>query len=185
MLRHARPWDVFRSRNVYVPLCVVGDDSKCSQYKCWYHITTLLANVPLDETIHILAFKDNWFNKTYNMRLWYGTSPTPLLCWHVLMKPTPPFQFTMEVATKDRLPLIGTEIIIIDGRLETHVYRKKTNKGLLLHYQSHVDSRYKRLLLTTMLDPAKRLSSTQDFLFARSEIGRRGSQTTWRSGNKN
>ena len=98
------------------------------------------------------------------MRLWYGTSPTPLLCWHALMKPTPPFQFTMEVATNDRLQLIGTEIIIIDGRLETRVYRKKTNKGLLLHYQSHVDSRYKRLLLTTMLDPAKRLSSTQDFL---------------------
>ena len=52
----------------------------------------------------------------------------------------------------------------IDGSLETCVYRKKTNKGLLLHYQSHVDSRYKRSLLRTMLDRAKRLSSTLDFL---------------------
>jgi len=98
------------------------------------------------------------------MRLWHATSPTPLIRWHVLMKPTLLFQFTIEVATNDRLPLIGMEIIIIDGRLETRDYRKKTNKGLLLHYQSHFDSRYKRSLLTTMLDRAKRLSSTQDFL---------------------
>ena len=56
------------------------------------------------------------------------------------------------------------EIIKIDGSLETRVYRKKTNKGLLLHYPSHVDSRYKPSLLRTMLDRAKRLSSTQDFL---------------------
>ncbi|XP_068706113.1 uncharacterized protein [Montipora foliosa] len=76
----------------------------------------------------------------------------------------PSIQFTMEIATNDRLPFIGMEIIKIDGSLETRVYRKKTNKGLLLHYQSHVDSRYKRSLLRTMLDRAKRLSSTQEFL---------------------
>ena len=40
-------------------------------------------------------------------------------------------QFTMEIATNDRLPFIGMEIIKIDGSLETCVYRKKTNKGLL------------------------------------------------------
>ena len=40
---------------------------------------------------------------------------------------------------------------------------KKTNKGLLLHYRSHVDSRCKRSLLRTMLDRAKHLLSTQDF----------------------
>jgi len=54
----------------------------------------------------------------------------------------PSIQFTMQVATNDRLPFIGMEIIKIDGSLETRVYRKKTNKGLLLLYQSHVDSRY-------------------------------------------
>ena len=35
---------------------------------CLYDVT----NVPLDETINILAdkaFKDNWFNKTYNMNI--------------------------------------------------------------------------------------------------------------------
>ena len=76
----------------------------------------------------------------------------------------PSIQFTMEVATNDRLPFIGMEIIKIDGSLETCAHRKKTNKGLLLHYQSHGDSRYKRSLLRTMLDRAKRISSTQDFL---------------------
>ena len=76
----------------------------------------------------------------------------------------PSVQFTMEIATNDRLPFIGMEIIKIDSSLETCVYREKTNKGLLLHYQSHVDGRYKRPLLRTMLDQAKRLLSTQDFL---------------------
>ncbi len=42
-------------------------------------------------------------------------------------------------------------------RIETRVYVKPTNTGLLLHYQSHVDSRYKRCLITTMLDRVYRL----------------------------
>ena len=56
------------------------------------------------------------------------------------------------------------EIIKADHRLETRVCRKTTNKGLVLHFQSHVDSRYKRSHLRTMLDRAKRLSSTPEFL---------------------
>ena len=37
-----------------------------------YDVTALFTNVLLDETIHILvdkAFKDNWFNNTYNMNI--------------------------------------------------------------------------------------------------------------------
>ena len=37
------------------------------------------------------------------------------------------------------------------NRLETSVYRKSANNGLLLHYHSHVDKRYKDCLLTTMI----------------------------------
>ena len=40
------------------------------------------------------------------------------------------------------------------------MYVKPTNAGLLLHYLSHVDSRYKKGLLRTMLDRAHPLSST-------------------------
>ena len=71
-------------------------------------------------------------------------------------------QFTMEAATNNCLPFIDMEILRIDQLLETRVYRKK-KKGLLLHFESHVDSRYKRSFLRTMLDRAKRLSSTQEF----------------------
>ena len=35
----------------------------------------------------------------------------------------PSIQFTMEVATNDRLPFIGMEIIKVDGSLETRVRR--------------------------------------------------------------
>ena len=44
--------------------------------------------------------------------------------------------------------------------VETKVYVKLTNTGLLLHYHSHVDSRCKHGLLVTMLDRAHRVSSS-------------------------
>ena len=40
------------------------------------------------------------------------------------------------------------------------MYRKPTDTGLLLHYHSRVDERYKRSLLNTMLNRAFKLSST-------------------------
>ena len=46
------------------------------------------------------------------------------------------------------------------NRLETSVYRKSTNTGLLLHHHSHVDKCYKDCLLTTMIHCAYQLSST-------------------------
>ena len=55
-----------------------------------------------------------------------------------------------------RLPLKnGTE-------LETRVYTKPTNTGLLLHFQSHVDKRCKIGLLKTMLHRAYVLSCTTE-----------------------
>ena len=74
----------------------------------------------------------------------------------------PAIQFTIETAVNNSLPFVGTVITKTDNHLNTSVYRKKTNKGLLLHYQSHVDNRYKRSLIRTMLDRAKRLSSSPD-----------------------
>ena len=69
-------------------------------------------------------------------------------------------KFTMEVETNGKLPFLGTELINHAPRIETKVHVKPTNTGLLLHYQSHVDNRYKRSLLPTMLDRAHRLSSS-------------------------
>ena len=47
-----------------------------------------------------------------------------------------------------------------DTKLSTSVYRKPTDTGLYLHYDSYIDHRYKASLLKTMLYRACRLSST-------------------------
>ena len=51
------------------------------------------------------------------------------------------------------------------SQVRTCVNRNTTDKGLLLHYRSHVHNRYKRSLPTTMLNRAHRFSSPSD-LFA-------------------
>ena len=71
----------------------------------------------------------------------------------------PSIKFTMDVETDASLPFIGVRLINCAPRIETKVYIKPTNSGLLLHYQSHVDNRYKRGLIVTMLDRTYRLSS--------------------------
>ena len=72
----------------------------------------------------------------------------------------PSISFTMEIATNGKLPFVGIEICKKGCKLVTSVNRKPTNTGLLLHHQSHVDNRYKRSLVKTMLNRAFRLSST-------------------------
>ena len=51
------------------------------------------------------------------------------------------------------------EIIKNGSQLDTKVYKKPTDTGLLVHYQSHVDVKYKHSLLITMLNRAFKLSS--------------------------
>ena len=71
--------------------------------------------------------------------------------------------FTMELEENGKLPFLGMNVIRNGCRLDTTVYRKPTDTGLLLHYHSHVDARYKRSLLNTMLNRAFKLSSTWKF----------------------
>jgi hypothetical protein len=200
-----------------------------------YDVTSLFTNVPVDETIQILAekaFKDDWFNKQHNLNItksdlvellniatknqlfqFEGSlyeqtdgvamgSPLGPLMANVFMcsiedrlqdqgklpefykryvddtlsimpdtetaeaflsslnESHPSVSFTMELGEHGKLPFLGTEIRQCNGRLETRVYRKPTDTGLLLHYKSHVDVRYKKSLLKTMLDRAFKLSST-------------------------
>ena len=72
----------------------------------------------------------------------------------------PSVSFTMELGEHGRLPFLGTEIRKCNGRLEIREYRKPTDTGTLLHYKSHVDVRYTKSLLKTMLDRAFKVSST-------------------------
>ena len=74
----------------------------------------------------------------------------------------PSLKFTMELPSENMIPFIGIQIIKNGTELETRVYRKQTNTGLLLHFQSHVDKRYKTGLLKTMLHRAHALSSTTE-----------------------
>ena len=64
------------------------------------------------------------------------------------------------------MPDIASAEIFLDTLNHCHPSAKFTmevernaSPGLLLHYQSHVDNRYKRSLITTMLDRAYRISS--------------------------
>ena len=59
--------------------------------------------------------------------------------------------------------MLGATLINKNGRLETKVYIKPTNTGLMLHYDSHVDVKYKKSLVLTMLNRAFRLSSSRKF----------------------
>ena len=63
----------------------------------------------------------------------------------------------MEIEKDGMLPFLGTQLLNRAPQIEAKVY---VDTGLLVHYQSHVDNRYKRNLLTTMLDRAYRLSSS-------------------------
>ena len=75
----------------------------------------------------------------------------------------PSIQFTMEMSTNNALPFLGVELLKNGSQIETKVYVKPTNSGLLLHYQSHVDFRYKRALIKTMLNRAYQLSSSWEY----------------------
>ena len=77
-----------------------------------------------------------------------------------LNKCHPSIEFTMDLEVNGRIPFLGMDVIRNGCRPETTVYRKSTDKGLLLHYHSHVDARYKRSLLNTMPNRAFQLSST-------------------------
>ena len=72
----------------------------------------------------------------------------------------PSINFTMELASDNKLPFIGMDIPKKGHKLGTSVYRKPANTGLLLHHQSHVDKRYKKSLIKTMVNRAFHLSST-------------------------
>ena len=61
----------------------------------------------------------------------------------------PSVSFTMEIEKDGMLPFLGTQLLNRAPQIETKVYFKPTNTGLLVHYQSHVNNRYKRSLLTT------------------------------------
>ncbi|XP_033111568.1 uncharacterized protein LOC117112580 [Anneissia japonica] len=202
-----------------------------------YDVVSLFTNVPLDDTIHIIAekaFENNWFNEQYGLSIdkqglidlltiatknqlfqydgnlyeqvdgvAMGSPLGPLMAnvfmcniedtlqyankmpafyrryvddtivfmpthdsahhfLNILNESHHSINFTMEIASNNSINFLGMVIYKNSSSLETRVYKKPTNKGLLLHYESHVDNKYKRNLVLTMLDRAFKLSSTNE-----------------------
>ena len=75
----------------------------------------------------------------------------------------PSLSFTMELEDNGKLLFLGIVIIRNGPRLDTKIYVKPTDTGLLLHHQSHVDLKYKYSLLNRMLNRAFKLSSNWQF----------------------
>ena len=73
--------------------------------------------------------------------------------------------FTMENESNGYFPSWAPSSSTDLHVLETKVFVKPRNTGLLLHYKSHVDVRYKPELPKTMLDHAFRLSSNWLYFF--------------------
>ncbi|XP_058941979.2 uncharacterized protein [Pocillopora verrucosa] len=217
---------------------VRGFEIKNGKILVSYDVTSLFTNVPLEETIQILAekaFAQDWFNETHSLNISkadlidllraatknqlfqfdgalyeqtdgvaMGSPLGPLLAnvfmcsveenleqhsqlpryyrryvddtltvmpdrvtagqfLDTLNSTHPSLQFTMEVEREGSLPFLGTELLNRAPKIESKVYIKRTNTGLLLHFQSHVDIKYKRSLVNTMVDRAYRLSSNWSF----------------------
>ncbi|XP_071944677.1 uncharacterized protein [Antedon mediterranea] len=213
-----------------------------------YDVSSLFTNVPLTETIQIIAdkaFTNNWFNDNYGLNLdkddlivllniatkdqlfqfngnlyeqvdgvAMGSPLGPLMAnvfmCHIeerlestnhmpkyykryvddtlvfmpnleaaneflaLLNTThPAIAFTMETAVNNSIPFLGMLITKDLEKLHTRVYRKPTDTGLLLHYNSHVDNKYKRSLIITMLNRAYKLSSTHQLFNDECEILRK------------
>ena len=64
----------------------------------------------------------------------------------------------MKVEKDGMLLFLDIQLLNRAPHIETKVFVNLTNSGLLLHYHSNVNNRYKRGLLTTMLERAYRLS---------------------------
>ena len=72
----------------------------------------------------------------------------------------PNITFTAELIRNNILPFIGINIEKHGSTLQTSVHHKSTDTGLLLHYHSHTDMKYKRGLIRTMVTRAFRISSS-------------------------
>ena len=83
-------------------------------------------------------------------------SATDFLQLHVLNNVHPSLSFTIELELDGSIPFLGTVLTRCGGTLTTEVYRKPTDTGLLLHFQSHVDSRYKKRLINRLYLPPKK-----------------------------
>ena len=66
--------------------------------------------------------------------------------------------------TSNRLPFLDVSIAIKNAAFDTKVYRKPTNTGVLMNFQSMAPTKWKKTLIKCLLNRALRLSSSFDNL---------------------
>ena len=71
----------------------------------------------------------------------------------------PSIRFTVELNENGILPFIGVNCHLDSSGVQTSVYHKLTDIGLLLHYRSHIDQKYKQSLLRTMIHRAYKMAT--------------------------
>ena len=84
----------------------------------------------------------------------------------ILNNEHPNLEFTME--TNKNLPFLDVSISVRDGKYRTQVYRKPTNTGVLMNYNSNTPPQWRRSLINCLLMRAFRNSS--HYCLFRSEI---------------
>ena len=72
--------------------------------------------------------------------------------------------FTYEVGIDGKLPFLDVDLSISEGRLETSVYRKKTDVGRCLSALSECPARYKRGVIRSYVRRAFKYCSTWELL---------------------
>ena len=70
--------------------------------------------------------------------------------------------FTYETPTKEYFNFLDIEFKVRNGKIETGIYIKSTDKGLYFDYSSHIPQNYKISLVKILVHRAYRLCSTWD-----------------------
>ena len=73
------------------------------------------------------------------------------------------YHYIIIIIHRTVIPFLAMDVMKTGCCLNTKVHKKPSDSGLLLHYHSHVDGRYKRSQLNTMVNRAFKLSSTWKF----------------------
>ena len=126
-------------------------------------LAPLMANAlmcSVEERLETQGKIPDYYKRYVDDTLSRATSISEAESFHQILNDAhPSLSFTMEVQTNGQLPFLGTLLTKDEISISISVYHKPTDSGLLLHYHSHTDKRYKTGLTKTMLYRAKRLSS--------------------------
>ena len=112
------------------------------------HLGPLLANVfmsSLEEKLDLEGKLPDYYRRYVDDTLTLMPNITTATDFLITLNHAhPSVSFTMEIEKDGMLPFRGTQLLNRAPQIETKVYVKPTNTGLLVHYQSHNPERPKQ-----------------------------------------